>query len=196
MTEPFARARPLTAESVGMETSRQQQQWVLRAQVHDREALELLLRSIQSSLRRFLSGLVGGTDADDVLQDVLIQISRKLGWLRSPELFRPWAFRIAGRAGVRYLKKHKRWMEPPVDDYAVESLSVPVDDSIANLMDLVLKGSVLSSGSRAVLVLHFLEEMTPAEVAAILEIPIGTVKSRLAAGLAALRKHIANQRSL
>jgi hypothetical protein len=41
-----------------------------------------------------------------------------------------------------------------------------------------------------VLVLHFQEEMSLAEVAAILEIPLGTVKSRLAFGLTALRKHL------
>jgi RNA polymerase sigma-70 factor (ECF subfamily) len=43
---------------------------------------------------------------------------------------------------------------------------------------------------RAVLVLHFQEEMSLAEVAAILELPLGTVKSRLAYGLAALRREL------
>jgi len=47
----------------------------------DREALELLLRSIQPSLRRYVLGLVGPSHADDVLQDVLILVARKLAWL-------------------------------------------------------------------------------------------------------------------
>jgi RNA polymerase sigma-70 factor (ECF subfamily) len=179
-----------------METSRQQQQWVLRAQVHDREALELLLRSVQPSLQRFLRGLVGGADADDVLQDVLIQICRKLNWLRAPELFRPWSFRIASRAGVRHMKKYKRWMEQSIDDSALETLSTPAVPPIHELTDLVFNSAVLSSASRAVMVLHFLEDMTLPEVAAILEIPIGTVKSRLSFGLTTLRKHIATKRSL
>src|SRR3954451_17698275 len=143
-----------------METSGQQQQWVLRAQVHDREALELLLRSVQPSLHRFLRGLAGEADADDVLQEVLIQICRKLNWLRSPELFRPWAFRIASRAGVRHLKKYKRWMERSVDECALETLSAPGVPPINELTDLVFDSDVLSSASRVVLVLHFLEEMT------------------------------------
>jgi len=46
--------------------------WVLRAQYGDREALELLLRSVQPSLQRYLSGLVGSAHADDVLQEVLV----------------------------------------------------------------------------------------------------------------------------
>jgi RNA polymerase sigma-70 factor (ECF subfamily) len=179
-----------------METSRQQQQWVLRAQVQDREALELLLRSIQPSLHRFLRGLVGGTDADDVLQDVLIQICRKLTWLRDPELFRPWAFRIAGRAGIRYLKKQRRWTERSVDESVLETLPAPTDPPIHDLTRIVFNNSALSNASRAVLVLHFLEEMKLSEVAAILEIPLGTVKSRLAFGLKALRKHVTEERSL
>jgi RNA polymerase sigma-70 factor (ECF subfamily) len=179
-----------------METSRQQQQWVLRAQVQDREALELLLRSIQPSLYRFLLGLVGETGADDVLQDVLIQICRKLAWLRAPDLFRPWAFRIASRAGIRYLKKHKRWMERTVDESVLETVPAIGDPPINDLTDLVFNSSALSNASRAVLVLHFIEGMTLPEVGAVLEIPLGTVKSRLAFGLNALRKHIAKNRSL
>ncbi|MGD0966117.1 MAG: hypothetical protein ABSA57_19720, partial [Candidatus Acidiferrales bacterium] len=69
-----------------MATSRQEAQWVLRAQCHDREALELLLRSVQAPLRRYLSRLVGASSADDVLQEVLIILSRKLTWLEAPEL--------------------------------------------------------------------------------------------------------------
>jgi RNA polymerase sigma-70 factor (ECF subfamily) len=179
-----------------METSGQQQQWVLRAQLHDREALELLLRSVQPSLRRFLRSMVGNTDADDVLQNVLIQICRKLTWLRAPALFRPWAFRIASRAAVRYSKKYKRWNDRSVDDFALETLSAPAVLPINELTDLVFNSSALTSASRTVLVLHFVEEMTLSEVAAILEIPVGTVKSRLAFGLSALRKHIANERSI
>jgi hypothetical protein len=56
-------------------TSRQEAQWVLRAQCNDREALELLLRSVQPSLHRYLSGLmsaaagrVGGNAAQTKIQ--------------------------------------------------------------------------------------------------------------------------------
>jgi DNA-directed RNA polymerase specialized sigma24 family protein len=69
-----------------MVTSTQEMQWVLRAQCHDREALEALLRSVQPSLRRYLSGLAGATDADDLLQDVLVLVVCKLGMLEEPEV--------------------------------------------------------------------------------------------------------------
>ena len=61
-----------------MATSKQEAQWVLRAQCNDREALELLLRGVQPALHRYLFRLVGGSSADDVLQEVLIILCRKL----------------------------------------------------------------------------------------------------------------------
>lgn len=84
-----------------MVTSSQVALWVLRAQSGDREALELLLLHVQPSLRRYLTAVVGPSDADDVLQEVLLQIYRKVKWLHAPELFPSWAFRIASRAGLR-----------------------------------------------------------------------------------------------
>ena len=54
---------------------------------------------------------------------------------------------------------------------------------------------MLSPASRAVLVLHFQEEMQLDEVAAVLEIPLGTVKSRLAYGLKAIRQYLSEKRS-
>ena len=53
----------------------------------------------------------------------------------------------------------------------------------------MLQDDRVTPASRAVLVLHFKEGMTLVEVAAILDIPVGTAKSRLAYGLAALRRH-------
>jgi RNA polymerase sigma-70 factor, ECF subfamily len=171
-------------------TSKQEAQWVLRAQFGDRDALEALLRAVAPSLRRYVCGLVIGADADDVLQDVLVVICRKLVWLRSPELFRPWAFRIANRTAVRHLKKQTRWSDRAAADTDLDTLAAPTERPADGAMERLLATDVLSPAARAVLVLHFQEEMTLAEVAAVLELPLGTVKSRLAAGLAALRKHL------
>ena len=162
---------------------------MLRAQCGDRDALELVLRSVQPALRRYVAGLVGADDADDILQDVLLIVSRKLYWLEQPTVFRAWAFRIASRAAFRYLRKRKRWQDATVDDAALDDIAAPPDvtapdETILELLD----SPALTPASRAVLVLHFREEMPLAHVAAVLEIPLGTVKSRLAFGLKTLRK--------
>lgn len=173
-----------------MTTSTQESLWVLRAQCGDHEALECLLRSVQPSLRRFVRGIVGTSHADDVLQDVLIVVCRKLKSLHAPELFRPWAFRIAGRQAFRHIRREKRWPEQPSDESVLDESSAENTSSSTELFEEVLSLENLSPASRAVLVLHFKEDLPLSEVAAILEVPVGTVKSRLAYGLAAIRKQI------
>jgi RNA polymerase sigma-70 factor (ECF subfamily) len=173
-------------------TSKQESQWALRAQCGDRDALELLLRAIQPSLHRYLCGLVGATQADDVLQDVLIAVARKLSWLEQPDLLRPWAFRIASRAGFKHLKRERRWLG---DDAGLEELAAPDPPPPDALLQELSTMDGISPASRAVLVLHFQEEMTLPTIAAILEVPLGTVKSRLAYGLKAIRKQLGHDRS-
>jgi RNA polymerase sigma-70 factor (ECF subfamily) len=169
---------------------------VLRAQSGDRDALERLLRSLQPSLRRYVLGLVGSYHADDVLQEMLIIVARKVGGVEQPELFRPWAFRVATRAASRYLKHQRRWLEQSIDESTLEDLRVPNAQPSGELLEELLTTDALSPASRAVLFLHFKEEMSLPAVAAILEIPLGTVKSRLAYGLNALRKQLGNNRRL
>jgi RNA polymerase sigma-70 factor (ECF subfamily) len=173
-----------------VDTSKQEALWVLRAQCDDREALELLLRSVQPSLRRYLRGIVGSADADDILQEVLVIVFRKLTWLEYPELFRPWAFRIASRAAFRHLKREKR--REAREDAAVPSVPAldppPSIELSIELLEQLESNAAISPASRAVLVLHFQEDLSLPEVAEVLEIPLGTVKSRLAYGLTTLRK--------
>jgi RNA polymerase sigma-70 factor (ECF subfamily) len=177
-------------------TSRQEAQWVLRAQCGDREAHELLLRSVQVPLRRYLMRLVGTSSADDALQEVLILISRKLRWLDAPEAFRPWTYRIASRVAFRQLRKEKRWSEQVREEAVLEDIPAAESAVPPGLLPELLKSEALSAASRAVLALHFQEELSLPEVAAILEIPLGTVKSRLSYGLAALRKRLDPTRSV
>jgi RNA polymerase sigma-70 factor, ECF subfamily len=165
--------------------------WVLRAQSGDRDAVEQLLLRVRPALARFVRGVVGLADAEDVVQDVLVLIYRNLVWLRDPDLFRPWAFRIASRAAFRHLKKARRAPLHVAED-VLETVQVdekrPSDEALAALLSV----DTVSPASRAVLILHFQEELTLAAVAAVLEIPIGTVRSRLAYGLTVLRKRLSD----
>lgn len=179
-----------------MATPKQEAQWALRAQCGDREALELLLRSVQPSLHRYLCRLAGVSGAEDVLQEVLIIISRKVKWLDSPEFFRSWAFRVASRVAFRHLKRERRWSDQIRDEALIDEIAAPKPAIPQELLLELLNSPELSPASRAVLTLHFQEEMSLPEVSAILEIPLGTAKSRLAYGLAALRKKLQSTRSV
>jgi RNA polymerase sigma-70 factor (ECF subfamily) len=170
-------------------TSQQEAQWVLRAQCDDREALELLLRSVQPSLRRYLVRLVGTFFADDVLQEALGIVCRKLIWLEEPQAFRAWAYRIASRLAFNHLKKEKRWSEQIRDELVLDQVPSVPSSPPSELLPQLLESDAVPPLSRAVLALHFQEELSLPDVAAILEIPLGTVKSRLARGLSALRTH-------
>ena len=166
---------------------------VLLAQAGDRAALEQLLRDIHAPLRRYISGLVGSDFADDVLQETALQIFRKLPFLREPGVFRPWTYRIASRIAFPQLKRARRW--EPLDATEPETLTalnsnlgeLP-DEAFLALLDLV------SPASRAVLLLRYQQDLSLEETAAVLEIPIGTAKSRLHYGVATLRKHLISER--
>lgn len=170
-------------------TSTQEAQWVLRAQLGERAAIEALLRGVQPMLTRYVRTLVGPEACEDVTQDVMVTIYRKLWMLSSPDLFRPWMFRIASRDCFRNLKQRKRWPDHLRDDDALEEVAAPDLARIALEVDQLLNDPHLTPPSRAVLALHFKEGFTLPEVAAILDVPPGTVKSRLAYGLATLRRH-------
>jgi RNA polymerase sigma-70 factor, ECF subfamily len=166
---------------------------VLLAQTGDRAALEQLLRETYAPLHRYIIRLVGAALADDVLQETSIQIFRKISFLREPAVFRPWAFRIASRIAFSHLKLAQRWQ--PLDDAPPEHLAAldpnfgePPDAAFLRLLEHV------SPASRAVLLLHYQHDLSLEDIAAILEIPIGTVKSRLHYGVTTLRKYLTSER--
>lgn len=167
---------------------------ILRAQSGDREAFDELLKSMQAALFRYISRLVGEDGlAEDVTQEVFLIIYRKLRWLENPQLFRAWVYRVASREAFRRLKKERRWIEQIRDEEVLEKFSaretseIYEPELIEKLPTLI---SNVSPASRAVLILHYLDEMPLSEVAEVLDISLGTVKSRLAYGLASLREKI------
>src|SRR5262245_38061995 len=97
---------------------------VLRAQSGDREAFDALLRDIAPPLLKYVTRVAGERAlAEDIVQDTLILIVRKLAWLSDPSLFRAWCYRIASREAFRVLRKHR------VSE-ALEEIAAPVDESI------------------------------------------------------------------
>lgn len=170
---------------------------MLRAQAGDHEALDALLKRVQTPLFRYIQSLVTETAlAEDVLQEVFLRMYRKLHWLREPELFRPWAYRIATNEAFRQLKRQRLWSDRMGEEDLLAQLpALPTHTSFAaewaaQLPQILKMIAALSPASRAVIALYYLHELSLDEVAAVLEIPVGTVKSRLAYGLSQLRKQL------
>ena len=172
--------------------SQRESWWVLQAQSGSHEALNELFKSVQEPLFRYIVSLVRDEHlAEDILQEVFIRIYRKLRWLREPQAFRAWSYQIASREAFRSLNRERRWSDQLRDEATLLALPATEHDSefprelIDSLPQLV---GNLSPSSRAVVVLFYLHEMSLVETAAVLDIPVGTAKSRLAYGLERLRR--------
>jgi RNA polymerase sigma-70 factor (ECF subfamily) len=161
---------------------------VLRSQSGDTNALEELLRGTQAFLLPYIRRMVGVQGSEDVLQDVFLQICRNLRSLNEAKFYRAWAYRISTRASYAFLKRKRLWYERHEESIEVDNLPDSHEQDAAILVaELHALLEQVSPASRAVLDLHYLEDFTIQEVAAILQLSAGTVKSRLAYGLKCLR---------
>lgn len=146
---------------------------------------------MQEPLFRHARAIVRDEDAArDVLQESLFAIARRLTSLRDPQWFRAWAYRITTREAVRRARADRRW--EPVDDATMATLvhdradEEPAESPFIPLHHL----EQLSPAAQVVVRMHYVDDLTLSEIAEALEISIGTVKSRLAYGLAELRRRV------
>lgn len=147
---------------------------VMDAQSGSAKALEALVERWQKRLWRYAYDLTGRTDAAwDVTQDGWLGIVRGIRRLEDPARFRPWAYRIVTNKANDWIRRERRkpCVQPQTAGAEVSDVAVAND-----LRDLLRR---LSDKSRAVLTLHYVEGFGVAEVAGILRIATGTVKSRL-----------------
>jgi RNA polymerase sigma-70 factor (ECF subfamily) len=162
---------------------------VFRCQRGDCGAFRHLYRRYQPKIRSTLYQLCGLESLEDLVQEVFLRVWRGLPKLRSPEYFSTWVYRITwnvandGRRQLAKRRVEKGSFTPSDGENSLDSESSPQDTP--DLMrlhyeDLVCRGlEILSLEHRAVLVLHDLEDLPQKEIAEILQIPVGTVKSRL-----------------
>ena len=164
---------------------------VLRCRRQDASAWDELVRLFQDRLFYFVRRFVRDDDQAAVLmQDVWMQVLRSLPLLRSTDRLTPWLYTIVRRMVVNRYRREAT----DVVASASETLDASAEeehDAFEQFesADLVHFGlSRLDVASREVLTLHFLEEFSVAEIAGILEIPDGTVKSRLHRARSELRR--------
>ncbi len=153
---------------------------VLKCQEGDPDAFEELLGKWQKRLWRHAWRLVGHEDAAwDVLQDSLVAISRAIGKLDNAAAFGGWSYRIVTNKSRDWIRKESRRRNAH-DSYKIE-FERNEEEQAPNERFASLKEAVrsLPGKDRAVLSLKYEDGFDIEEIGSILDIPPGTVKSRL-----------------
>lgn len=124
-----------------------------------------------------------GDGTDDVIQNVFMALHKGLSTYRGPRFF-PWAYRICANTVTDTLRRRRRrGVEDTVEDGVVEgqSGSTPEEELIARRLFGRLSGALerIPEEHRTVFVLARIEGLEYSEIADLLGIPVGTVKSRM-----------------
>ena len=158
----------------------------------DDRAFDRLVHRHEHRIYNLCYRMLGRTeDARDTTQEVFVTVFRKLPSFRGDAAFATWAHRIAVNACYDSLRRRKRQPDPavhadntPLDTRADEAAD-PADVA-ADVVDVQRALEHVPEEFRVVLILHDAQDVSYDDVARILEIPLGTVKSRLHRGRIAL----------
>jgi len=135
---------------------------------------------------------VCGNDADgaDATQEALIAIVRGLSRYDGRAAFGTWAYRVATNACLDELRRRKRRPSPGLDHVPEAATDHDPADMAAATVDVDAALATLSPEFRAAVVLRDLCALDYAEIAEVLDVPVGTVRSRIARGRAAVASHL------
>ena len=136
-------------------------------------AMDALLRALTPYVGS-ICGAIALERGDDAMQETFIAVLRNIGSLREPAALRGWVRRIAVREAVRACRGHE--IATDLTDYDLPEIP-PTE--VATAVDVARVLAELVPEQRAVLVLRDLDGLSEAQVAALLDVPEGTVKSRL-----------------
>lgn len=169
---------------------------VASARIGDRKAFALLVERWHGKLIAHAWRLLGnGEDARDAVQDGWAEIVRGLARLADTRAFPAWAYRIVSRRCARLIgqAQGRRRIEAAVAGEPVETAG-PVEPAGIEIERLRRAIAALPAEQRATVSLFHLEEMSVAEVAVALDVPAGTVKTRLMHARQKLRAALEGER--
>ncbi len=155
-------------------------------------------------IRRYLTRLIGESEADDVTQEVFLKINAALDSFRGDSSLSTWIYRIATNSAMDYRRKSSTSPQAQVvdgglngesayeEEIALDSSASPDRQLIRKKMNDCIRGIVdgLPENYRTVLILSDLEEMKNNEISEILDISLETVKIRLHRARARLKKEL------
>src|SRR5580704_5971892 len=177
-------------------------------QAGEDSAYEQLIERFQGPVYNLAYRLLSDqADAGDVAQEVFLKIFRNVGSFRGDSSLRTWVYRIAVNESHnrrRWLFRHRRG-ETGIEDAFEDSESrekplmdageTPFDFTVNREAQVLLEEALAAINPvfRAAMVLREIEDMSYEEIADILQVSIGTVKSRIVRGREALRRNLATR---
>ena len=169
---------------------------VIHLQQNDLTALGDLYDRHQRLVFRTALGITGDEQvAADLLQDVFLRMHRFARHIDPDRPLEPWLYRTTANLTYTWMKRHKRWLRP-LEDVAewIAGSKKQIPDYIAEVdeewKDVQNAISSLSLQQRVVVVLYYINDLSLQEISEILEVPVGTIKSRLFYGRQALKKYL------
>jgi RNA polymerase sigma-70 factor, ECF subfamily len=158
---------------------------VEQARDGDQVAFGTLVESRTPRLLRLALSILGSdADARDVVQEAFLRAWRELPWLRDLDRFDAWLARIVVNGCRDRWRSHRRvaLREIPageLDPDREPTSAAPIGDRVASVDMIQRAFARLDIDQRTILVLHHVEELPVADIAASLAIPVGTAKWRL-----------------
>lgn len=184
-----------------MATTEEEIKLIKRAKRGDLAAFEMLYEMHKASIYRTALAFTGDRlAAEEILQETFLRAFKHIKSVREGVSLSPWLYRIAVNLANDWTAQHRRW--PTALEGIIEQLVAPAAASPEQtveereLYELVYEAiNKLEFKQRATLVLFYLQDFSLAEIAEIMECPIGTVKSRLHYARESLRRELqADQR--
>ncbi|MEW9623071.1 RNA polymerase sigma factor [Rhodanobacter geophilus] len=161
--------------------------------MHSSDAVREGLLALLPRLRRLARALAGqAADADDLVQVVLERALARAGQWRPDAALDKWVFAIARNAWRDELRARGRAQHLFAPEEAGEAVADGSDVRHARQMELAQAVAMLPPDHREVVALVLVEGLSYDEAAALLEVPVGTVTSRLARARATLQAHLGN----
>jgi RNA polymerase sigma-70 factor, ECF subfamily len=167
---------------------------IAAAQSGDSGALDQLLRRHYDRIWALCRRLAGNhSDAEDATQEALIAIARGLRSFDGRAAFTTWSYRVATNACLDELRRRMRRPTPHVSaDEPVTADPGPLPDHIVERLDIDEALTHVPEDFRVAVVLRDLCDLEYSDIAELLNIPSGTVRSRIARGRAQLARQLGN----
>jgi RNA polymerase sigma-70 factor (ECF subfamily) len=177
------------------------EQLIARFQLGDVQAYDLLVRRYKDQLLNFVYRFVGNrTDAEDIVQETFLRVYKNKHMYKEIAKFSTWVYTIAGNLAKTELRRRKRHKIFSVSNFVNEERDYDIPDrehSPEKKVDSTIQEDIIQKAIeklpakfREVIILRDIQGFAYEEISQILDIPLGTVKSRVNRGRLKLQEDL------